>query len=37
MVMESELMVVGDGVGGGGGDDEISLEIPLSGMEDRSI
>ena len=33
MVMESEPMVVGDGVGDG--DDKEALEIPLSGVESR--
>ena len=33
MVMESEPMMVGDDVGGG--DDDESLEIPLSGVESR--
>ena len=33
MGMESESMMVGDDVGGGG--DEEALEIPLSGVESR--
>jgi hypothetical protein len=33
MVMESDPTIVGDDVGGG--DDEKSLEIPLSGVESR--
>jgi hypothetical protein len=33
MVMEGESMMVGDDVGGG--DDEESLEIPLTGVESK--